>query len=130
MRQGSVRGTVLKKPHGYRFYQTKKRRKQRQYFSSRNKFIGSMKTLENSDDDASLTWRHQKRFDRLLQRVQVSTSLEFFCPAKTVLPGARARIAETSRDAPKNERIRTPRTEGRLPLPCQQVTLLEPRLGR
>jgi hypothetical protein len=105
MRQGTARGTVLKKPHRYRFYQTKKPGTQRQNFSNRNKFIGSMKTLENTHDNAGLSVlrniAHPKRVDGLLQRVQVNAPLEFLCPPKTVLPGAGSRIGGTSRHAPR-----------------------------
>jgi hypothetical protein len=55
MRQGTARETVVKKPHRYRFYQTKKPRTQRQNLSNGNKFIGSMKTLENTQDNAGLS---------------------------------------------------------------------------
>jgi hypothetical protein len=55
MRQGTARETVVKKPHRYRFYQTKKPRTQRQNLSNGNKFIGSMKTLENTQNNAGLS---------------------------------------------------------------------------
>jgi hypothetical protein len=64
MRQGSVRGTVLKKTHGYRSYQTKKPRSQRQNFSSRNKFISSIKTLENTGNDVGLSVLRENRASR------------------------------------------------------------------
>jgi hypothetical protein len=135
MRQGSVRGTVLKKTHGYRSYQTKKPRSQRQNFSSRNKFIGSMKNTGKYIFMMPVgafcsTWRHRKRADRLSQRAHPNALLEFFCPAKTVLPGAGARTGEISRHLP---RINDSERLGRMVicrLPCQQGTLLETCLGR